>query len=140
MVAFDKTSIATISPTRARVNGVATFVRDDADPLSADYVWELEKRDGRWLLARQTLGPAGDSVSPIGVGRGDEEVREAQRKLVEAGFHPGLIDGLIGPRTRAATRAFQARYGLPQTGELDATTIRALAVWKSLAPLAQMNQ
>jgi Putative peptidoglycan binding domain len=53
-------------------------------------------------------------------------VREAQIALRDAGFYPGRIDGVMGPRTRAALREFQASQGLPQTGRLDTTTQREL--------------
>jgi hypothetical protein len=49
-------------------------------------------------------------------------VREAQIALRDAGFDPGGIDGVMGPKTGAALREFQASQGLPQTGKLDATT------------------
>jgi len=49
-------------------------------------------------------------------------VHDAQLALRDAGFDPGRIDGVMGPRTQAALREFQASYGLPQTGRLDATT------------------
>jgi peptidoglycan hydrolase-like protein with peptidoglycan-binding domain len=53
-------------------------------------------------------------------------VREAQIALRDAGFDPGGIDGVMGPKTRQALREFQASQGLPQTGKLDATTHRQL--------------
>jgi lipoprotein-anchoring transpeptidase ErfK/SrfK len=51
-----------------------------------------------------------------------------QIALEAVGFSPGIIDGAIGPKTRLATREFQRVRGLPQTGELDATTAQALQV------------
>ena len=43
-------------------------------------------------------------------------------------FSPGIIDGVIGPKTQLATREFQRVRGLPQTGQLDASTAKALKV------------
>ena len=59
---------------------------------------------------------------------GDEQnsVRKAQIALRDAGFDPGRIDGVMGPKTQAALRQFQASQGLPQTGRLDATTQQQL--------------
>jgi peptidoglycan hydrolase-like protein with peptidoglycan-binding domain len=53
-------------------------------------------------------------------------VRNAQIALRDAGFDPGEIDGVMGRKTRAALREFQASQGLPQTGRLDATTQQEL--------------
>ncbi len=39
---------------------------------------------------------------------------------------PLKVDGQFGPRTERATRAFQARHGLPETGVVGATTRAAL--------------
>ncbi|MBP0439454.1 peptidoglycan-binding domain-containing protein [Tianweitania sediminis] len=49
-----------------------------------------------------------------------------QRLLTRAGFVLGPIDGIIGEKTKAATRAFQSSVGLKQTGTLDATTVARL--------------
>ncbi|NQV31637.1 MAG: peptidoglycan-binding protein, partial [Phycisphaeraceae bacterium] len=43
-------------------------------------------------------------------------------------FSPGIIDGVIGPKTQLATREFQRVRGLPQTGQLDTSTAKALKV------------
>ncbi len=39
-----------------------------------------------------------------------------QEKLAQKGYEPGLIDGVIGPETRAAIRAYQRDAGLPVDG------------------------
>jgi lipoprotein-anchoring transpeptidase ErfK/SrfK len=49
-------------------------------------------------------------------------VFEAQLALARQGISSGSLDGLIGPQTRAALRAFQQKADLPITGELDAAT------------------
>jgi Putative peptidoglycan binding domain len=53
-------------------------------------------------------------------------VRDAQIALRDAGYDPGRIDGVMGSRTRAALREFQASQGLPRTGRLDETTQQQL--------------
>jgi len=45
-----------------------------------------------------------------------EERRDLQTRLTERGFATGGVDGKIGPRTRAALRAFQGSVGLPADG------------------------
>jgi membrane-bound lytic murein transglycosylase B len=49
------------------------------------------------------------------------DVRALQLRLAERGFPAGSADGKIGPRTRAAIRAFQAANGLPPDGYADAS-------------------
>ena len=71
-------------------------------------------------------------------GRAEEELqldrparREIQLGLEAAGFDPGGVDGLFGPRTRAAIRAWQSARGFLATGYLDeasAAALRASAV------------
>jgi hypothetical protein len=57
---------------------------------------------------------------------GDWRIGQAQERLKAAGFDPGHIDGVVGPRTREAVRRYQASQGLPITGQLDEVTREAL--------------
>ena len=52
--------------------------------------------------------------------RGDIQV--AEEHLQDFGFDPGPVDGIYTAQTQAAVRAYQARYGLPVSGELDYAT------------------
>ena len=54
-------------------------------------------------------------------------VRDAQRALARIGYNPGPANGVMGPATMDAVRAFQRSNDLPETGLLDARTRRALA-------------
>jgi len=54
-------------------------------------------------------------------------ISELQRKLQDAGYNPGSIDGVYGGATKAAVRAFQRKKGMP-TGQLTIETLRALGV------------
>lgn len=47
----------------------------------------------------------------------DLELLEIQTELQTLGMYDGILDGLMGPRTRAAIALFQKRAGLPETGE-----------------------
>ena len=51
-----------------------------------------------------------------------------QLALEAIDFSPGIIDGIIGPKTRLATREFQRVRSLPQTGQLDPSTAQALRI------------
>ena len=52
--------------------------------------------------------------------------RLIQQGLRNKGFDPGVQDGLFGPRTRAAIRAWQAAGELVETGYLDGVQAAAL--------------
>jgi lipoprotein-anchoring transpeptidase ErfK/SrfK len=51
-----------------------------------------------------------------------------QAALDRAGFSPGIIDGIVGPKTEGAFGAFQVHAGLPVTGRPDAATLAALEI------------
>lgn len=83
--------------------------------------------------------PAGSVVksAPSGGGGGGlSTVAEAQQILASLGFNPGKIDGVMGPNTASAIRAFQTKEGLPATGTLDAGTLAKLRAKKSGASAA----
>jgi peptidoglycan hydrolase-like protein with peptidoglycan-binding domain len=73
---------------------------------------------------KSRLGRADDR----GTSGGQVDVREAQEALKAKGFDPGAIDGVMGPRTRAAVRDFQKQNGLPETGRLDTATASQLGI------------
>jgi hypothetical protein len=58
-----------------------------------------------------------------------ERIRQAQKLLQEEGFTPGSIDGVLGRQTRVALQQYQAKRGLPKTGELDEATRKALGIY-----------
>jgi lipoprotein-anchoring transpeptidase ErfK/SrfK len=55
-----------------------------------------------------------------------DRVLAAQMALARLGLSPGSIDGVMGPKTSAALKAFQCREGLPATGQLDPETLAQL--------------
>jgi hypothetical protein len=54
------------------------------------------------------------------------ETAEVQRLLQRLGYAVGVADGIAGPRTVAAVRAFQASRGLPVTGDVDTNLLEVL--------------
>lgn len=54
-------------------------------------------------------------------------VRAVQQRLSELGYDPGPVDGIMGPRTRAAIRAFERDHGLPESGRMSPELASALA-------------
>jgi hypothetical protein len=57
-----------------------------------------------------------------------DQVLQAQRRLQADRFYSGAMDGILGPNTKAAIRTYQAKHGLPETGELDLATRKALGI------------
>jgi peptidoglycan hydrolase-like protein with peptidoglycan-binding domain len=53
-------------------------------------------------------------------------MRTAQVALLFLGYASGKIDGVIGPRTRAAIKNFRIAAGLGAGEELDGLTYQAL--------------
>ena len=51
-----------------------------------------------------------------------DEVTTVQQALKDKGHDPGMIDGRMGPRTRAAIKNYQQAEGLKVTGRLDDET------------------
>jgi lipoprotein-anchoring transpeptidase ErfK/SrfK len=71
----------------------------------------------------RTVAQARPEPPPPGVfPRPVQTVFEAQLALGRLGISSGSLDGLIGPQTRAALRAFQQKERLPLTAELDTAT------------------
>ena len=67
------------------------------------------------------------ALSPVAViARVDWRLAQVQELLKDAGFNPGPVDGILGPRTKGALRRYQASQGLPATGALDEATRQAL--------------
>ena len=46
-----------------------------------------------------------------------QRIGRVQKSLLALGYIPGPIDGILGPKSRAAIRAFQADHDLPVTGK-----------------------
>lgn len=57
-------------------------------------------------------------------------VAETQRELSRLGFYSGRIDGLIGPKTRAAIRDFEQSAGVDETGEATEALLKTLKAAK----------
>jgi peptidoglycan hydrolase-like protein with peptidoglycan-binding domain len=90
-----------------------------------------------WLAARRAAAPTDPPPTwPTGAGE-PRDARALQAALNRAGASPLLkVDGIIGPLTRAALRAFQGAHGLPVTGEPEEATWAALAPFPAPQPLS----
>jgi hypothetical protein len=59
------------------------------------------------------------------------DVLRVQQLLSELGYNPGPLDGIPGPRTRAAIESFQQSLGLPVTGQVTPGLLDRLAIERS---------
>ena len=89
------------------------------------------------LLAKAALAPTSRNF----VANGADIIELTQRRLKEAGFNPGPIDGRPGPRTRRAIAGYQRAYQLEVDGRaslelLDHLDTRAL----QLTAIAATNE
>jgi lytic murein transglycosylase len=70
--------------------------------------------------------PVRGGFPPDANGMTIEDRRALQRRLTAAGFDTQGSDGVIGANTRAAIEAYQARAGLPVTGEPSPALLASL--------------
>lgn len=87
--------------------------------------------DSAEKVANQRMGPDGKSISYGDAGEENAKIREVQEALIARGYNPGRPDGVMGPKTRAALKAFQQDCGLLATGELNEATCQRLALQSS---------
>jgi len=85
-------------------------------PTKAEKMGEMEKKPEMGI---STTGKTGN--------------REIQEALKAKGNDPGPIDGSMGPKTRAALKAFQEANGLKGTGQMDNQTAEKLGIAKMAA-------
>jgi peptidoglycan hydrolase-like protein with peptidoglycan-binding domain len=58
--------------------------------------------------------------------QGDPTVREVQRVLSDLDLYDGPVDGLAGPQTGSAVKAYQQMVGLEVTGSIDEPLLQQL--------------
>lgn len=72
------------------------------------------------------------SVTGLTVGARGDAVREVQQALVNQGIAvAGGVDGVFGPGTEAAVKAFQQQKGIKPSGSVDLATALALGLERS---------
>jgi lipoprotein-anchoring transpeptidase ErfK/SrfK len=88
-------------------------------PSEFQYAWFVPFAFARLGILLAIIVGAARAQEP---NRPVESVFEAQVELHRRGFSCGSIDGVAGPQTAAALRAFQRHRALPETGILDPDT------------------
>ncbi|HEX9489532.1 MAG TPA: peptidoglycan-binding domain-containing protein [Stellaceae bacterium] len=94
---------------------------EGADTLAMNAIHK-EKTAASRALNDVGLGASSGSSQPS-QGR---LVRNAQKELQREGLYRGPVDGIIGPDTKQAIAAYQAREGLQQTATLDRDTLQRM--------------
>jgi len=94
--------------------------------LRADF--KLNALRGLFLiLLLATLAACSSKPKPLPQGLTNEiAVTEVQSALLAAGYPPGPVDGVMGPKTQTAIRDYQKAHGLPVNGIIDSTLQQAL--------------
>ena len=124
--------------------------QDDASTASG-WAESYASADGarqRALAACRSRGGSGCVVrvwgcnGPVveeGLGLDRAARRQIQQGLQAGGFDPGGMDGLFGPRTRAAIRGWQSVRGARSTGYLDGPQVEALRGRGGSGPMASAS-
>jgi hypothetical protein len=90
----------------------------DSDNPATTWLVTYDTRNRR--IAKSTLkGPNQPPSTFFGIS-------DVQRRLLDLGYHPGPVDGIMGRNTIDAVRRFQIDHSLQATGGLDKETIEKL--------------
>ncbi|WP_437512963.1 peptidoglycan-binding protein [Sorangium sp. So ce1099] len=119
---------------RLVVDGSELLGTTDGDGFLEVYVSPGAERGQLFLGDERPITIRFGSLAPAG------ELLGVQNRLRNLGFFRGPCDGASSRRLRSAVAAFQARCGLPPTGEIDDTTrarLRAIHDDKEVFPSNQ---
>ncbi|MFF4629100.1 peptidoglycan-binding protein [Streptomyces griseorubiginosus] len=100
---------------------ISAAPRSAATSQPPSYTCHITRIQGRW-----SAGINKGRNTEIGYGDSGADVAEAQCLLRRAGISPGGIDGMFGPLTLRAAKAFQQREGLTVDGMLGPHSWKAL--------------
>jgi len=75
-----------------------------------------------------------DAPPLVSEGPYSEFISEVQRKLHQAGFDAGPVNGDFGPKTQTALGQYQISQNIPASGALDDLTLAALELKRPTAP------
>jgi peptidoglycan hydrolase-like protein with peptidoglycan-binding domain len=106
--------------TKDKVKDTAQDTKEKATDKMRDMKDKLKAK-----LHRKTDERTTDGTSMRGH---SEDMRMVQQSLKDSGYDPGPIDGVAGPHTAAALKAYQKAQGLPETGKADTDTMAKLGV------------
>jgi hypothetical protein len=116
------------APAQDGTEPLGTGVTGDGRPGGGDSEGSGGDSQGGDSGEPAALGATGGAPAAVTGDLPRERVRRVQERLAAAGFDPGQADGAMGPRTRAALRAFQEARDLAPTGEPNGPTLTELGV------------
>lgn len=94
-----------------------------------------------WAVDHKKAAPAKEEkAEKKAPPKGSEEIKKLQEALKAKGQDPGPIDGMMGPKTRAAVKAFQEASGLKTTERLDKETAEKLGVEMPKPPAKELEK
>jgi len=103
----------------------------DADQLAsaraAVQAWRAKPPLADANIVKAPEGGWGDDADGITAADQKQLVMKIQSLLAEQGYDPGPPDGIEGPKTREAVRAFQRTIGAAATGVIDGSLVTALS-------------
>jgi hyperosmotically inducible protein len=79
-------------------------------------------------MVKNELAYGGTHGTRGSTGRSHAQVGAMQQALKDKGFDPGATDGVMGPKTTEALKAYQKSENLPTTGTMDGDTGAKLGV------------
>jgi peptidoglycan hydrolase-like protein with peptidoglycan-binding domain len=123
-----------VNPTTGRIEHIDILMtegqqRTIAVPWSGVRVFQDNGGNMTVSLTSRAASEASPSASPSTSTSGpvrSDDVASAQQRLKDDGYYAGPVDGVMGPNTEAALRAYQQDHRLSVTGRLDPPTARAL--------------
>jgi hypothetical protein len=112
---------AGITVRRAPIPGETQNLSNDPDPV--DHLNGL-------LLSRNPQAQSNQLNFPLrsDVRYSNREVANVQQDLRRQGYYTGMVDGIMGPNTRAAIQQYQLDHDLPVTGLLDSGMLSQLGI------------
>jgi len=122
-----------VNPTTGRIEHVDIVMNEGqqrviAVPWSGLRVFQDNGGNITLSLTSRAASEASPSASPSSTSAPApaNNVATAQQRLKDDGYYAGTIDGVLGPNTVAALRAYQRDHKLSVTGRLDSPTVRSL--------------